>query len=49
MYFLPIYAFSSEIHRVRRRVGSREEGPADAGGVPGAAGETAGAQDEELL
>lgn len=39
----------SEIHRVRRYAGSGEEGPADTGGLPGAAGETAGAQDEELF
>lgn len=39
----------SEIHRVRRCAGSGEEGPADPGGVSGAAGETAGAEDEELL
>lgn len=39
----------SEIHRIRRCVGSWEEGPAGAGGVSGAAGETAGAQDKELF
>lgn len=48
MFLSPVLQ-PSEIHRVRRCAGSGEEGPADPGGVPGAAGETAGAEDQELL
>lgn len=39
----------TEIHWIWGCVGSWEEGPAGAGGVSGAAGETAGAQDKELF
>lgn len=47
--FFSLMRLQSEIHRVRRCAGGWEEGPAGAGGVSGAAGKTAGAQDKELF